>query len=147
MPISWSRGLLTWRCSSLHLRHWQMNDPDFTGIQRMGHFQLRMKPCIQKPYSAIPWPSEPLPTSPGFPTGCTGPIVSEGLLPAIVLRCSVTSRTLCEPMDCNPPGSSGLWDFPGKNTGAGCQSLLQGIFPIQGSNLCLLHWQEGSLSL
>ena len=28
-----------------------------------------------------------------------------------------------------------------------CHALLQGIFPIQGSNpcvLCLLHWQEGS---
>ena len=23
----------------------------------------------------------------------------------------------------------------------GCHSLLQGIFPTQGSNLCLLHWQ------
>ena len=24
------------------------------------------------------------------------------------------------------------WDFPGKNTGVGCQALLQGIFPTQG---------------
>ena len=31
------------------------------------------------------------------------------------------------------------WDFPGKNTGVGCHSLLQGIFLAQGSNLCLLH--------
>ena len=41
-------------------------------------------------------------------------------------------------------------DFPGKNTGVGCHALLQGIFPTQGSNpclLCLLHWQEGSLPL
>ena len=29
----------------------------------------------------------------------------------------------------------------------GCHFLLQGIFLTQGSNLCLLHWQEGSLSL
>ena len=35
------------------------------------------------------------------------------------------------------------WDFPGKNTGVGCYFLLQGIFPTQGSNLCLLHWQVG----
>ena len=27
----------------------------------------------------------------------------------------------------------------------GCHSLLQGIFPTQGSNLCLLHWKVGSL--
>ena len=26
------------------------------------------------------------------------------------------------------------WDFPGKNTGVDCYSLLQGIFPTQGSN-------------
>ena len=30
------------------------------------------------------------------------------------------------------------WDFPSKNTGVGCHFLLQGIFPIQGFNLCLL---------
>ena len=28
-----------------------------------------------------------------------------------------------------------------KNTGVGCHSLLQGIFPTQGSNLGLLNWQ------
>ena len=42
------------------------------------------------------------------------------------------------------------WDSPGKNTGMGCHALLQGIFPTQGSNpclLCLLHWQAGSLPL
>ena len=31
------------------------------------------------------------------------------------------------------------WISPGKNTGVGCRSLLQGIFPTQGSNLSLLH--------
>ena len=39
------------------------------------------------------------------------------------------------------------WDSPGKNTGEGCHSLLQGIFPTQGSNLGLLrllHWQVDS---
>ena len=36
------------------------------------------------------------------------------------------------------------WNSPGKNTGAGCHALLQGIFLTQGLNprlLCLLHWQ------
>ena len=36
-------------------------------------------------------------------------------------------------------------DFPGKNTGVGCHFLLQGIFPTQGSNPGLLHWQVDSL--
>ena len=31
------------------------------------------------------------------------------------------------------------WDFPGKNTGAGCHSLLQGIFLTQRSNPGLPH--------
>ena len=39
------------------------------------------------------------------------------------------------------------WDFPDKNTGMGCHSLLQRIFPTQGSNLCFLHWQADSLPL
>ena len=34
---------------------------------------------------------------------------------------------------------------PGKNTGVGCHALLQGIFPTQGWNLGLLHWQVDSL--
>ena len=33
--------------------------------------------------------------------------------------------TLCDPMDCNSPGSC-PWDFPSKNTGVGCPFLLQG---------------------
>ena len=37
------------------------------------------------------------------------------------------------------------WSSPGKNTGVGSHSLLQGIFPTQGSNPGLLHWQVGSL--
>lgn len=33
-------------------------------------------------------------------------------------------------------------DFPGKNTRVGCEFLLQGIFPIQGSNLGLPHCRQ-----
>ena len=51
-------------------------------------------------------------------------------------------------MDCSSPGSSVHGDSPGKNTGVNGHALLQGIFPIQGSNLFLSHlphWQMGSL--
>ena len=34
------------------------------------------------------------------------------------------------------------WDSPGKNTGAGCHALLQGIFLTQGSNSGLLHCRQ-----
>ena len=33
----------------------------------------------------------------------------------------------------------GLWNSPGQNTGVGCHSLLQRIFPTQGSNPVLPH--------
>ena len=39
------------------------------------------------------------------------------------------------------------WDSPDKNTGVDGHALLQGIFPTQGSNPCLLrllHWQMSS---
>ena len=37
-------------------------------------------------------------------------------------------------MDCNLPGSSIHEDSPGKNTGVGSHTLLQGIFATQESN-------------
>ena len=35
-----------------------------------------------------------------------------------------------------------LWDSPGKNTGVDCHSLLQRIFPTQGSNPDRLHCRQ-----
>ena len=57
------------------------------------------------------------------------------------ILCLVTQScpTLCDPMDCSPPGSSATGASPGKNTGVGCDALLQGIFLTQGSNPGLLH--------
>ena len=56
---------------------------------------------------------------------CSSSVRANGLQP---------TRFLC------PCGS------PGRNTGAGCQALLQGTFLTQGSNQCfscLVHWQAG----
>ena len=61
--------------------------------------------------------------------------------------CMLSHPTLCDPVDCSPPGSSVHGDPPGKDTGVGCHALLLGIFPTQGSNLSLLHWQADSLPL
>ena len=44
--------------------------------------------------------------------------------------------TLFDPMD---PIPYSPWNSPGQNTGVGSLSLLQGIFPTQGSNPGLLH--------
>ena len=60
--------------------------------------------------------------------------------PCAVLCLVVQSGpTLCDPMDCSPPGSSVHVDSPGKNTRVGHHALLWGIFPTQGSNPGLLH--------
>ena len=48
--------------------------------------------------------------------------------------------TLCDPMD--PTRLLCPWDSPGKNTGVGCHSLLQGIFQTQGSNPSLPHCRQ-----
>ena len=54
-------------------------------------------------------------------------------------------QTLLQPHKLWPARLLCPWDFPGKNTGVGCHFLLQGIFPTQGSNPCLLHWEVDSL--
>ena len=55
---------------------------------------------------------------------------------------SQSCLTLCDCMDCSPPGSSVHGNSPGKNTGVGCQALLQEIFPTQVSNPGLSHWRQ-----
>ena len=60
--------------------------------------------------------------------------------PYHLFSCSVVSSSL-QPHGLQPARLLCLWDFPGKNTGVGCHFLLQGFFPTQESNLCLLHWQ------
>ena len=50
--------------------------------------------------------------------------------------------TLCDPMDCSPPGSSVPEDFPGNNTGVGCQAFFYGIFPTLGSNTGLPQFRH-----
>ena len=63
-----------------------------------------------------------------------------------VLSHSVVSNTLW-PHGLWPARLLCPWDSPGKNIGVGRHCLLQGIFPTQGSNPHLLHWQADSLLL
>ena len=51
---------------------------------------------------------------------------------------SVVSDSL-QPHGLQPTRLLCPWDSPGKNTGVGCHSLLQGIFPTQELNWGLLH--------
>ena len=41
-----------------------------------------------------------------------------------------------------PHGLYSPWNSPGQNTGVGRGSLIQGIFPTQGSNLGLPHCRQ-----
>ena len=54
------------------------------------------------------------------------------------LVCVFTSGQLCDRMDCSPPGSSVCGIFQARILEWGCHFLLQGTFPTQGSNPCLL---------
>ena len=55
----------------------------------------------------------------------------------VVVLGTQSCQTLCDPMQ--PTRLLCPWNSPGKNTGVGCHSLLQGIFPTQGLNLGFLH--------
>ena len=47
--------------------------------------------------------------------------------------------TLCDPLDCSPPGSFVHWVLQGRYTEVGCH-FLQGIFPTPRLNLGLPHY-------
>ena len=77
---------------------------------------------------------EPLPACRGATEGSWG----------LAVHCSLplpprVSPTLGDPMDCSLPGSSVHGILQARNTGVGCHSLHQGIFPTQGSNPGLPH--------
>ena len=70
---------------------------------------------------------------------------------ALVVTCAVLTHSVVSNV-LQPHGLQGArllcpWDSPGKNTGVACHFFLQGIFPAQRSNPCLLHWQVDSLPL
>ena len=69
---------------------------------------------------------------------CFKPLCLRRLVIAALLFLCLVSQlysALCNPVDCSPPGSFVHGDSPGKNTGAGCHALLQGIFPTQGEHI------------
>ena len=63
--------------------------------------------------------------------------------------CLVTKLclTLCDPMDCSPPDFSVHWVFQARILEWIVMPSSRGLFPTQGSNQHLLHWQAESLLL
>ena len=67
---------------------------------------------------------------------------------ALSCRCLVAKSclTLCDPMDCSPPGSSVHGFLQARILEWVAIPFCRGSL-TQGSNLCLLHWQADSLPL
>ena len=98
-------------------------------------------------WSGLPFPSPGNLPDPGIkltsPTSAGGFFTTEPPESESV-SCSIVSDFLW-PQGLWPSRPLCPWNSPGKNTGVGCHSLLQQIFPIQGLNLGLLQWQADSL--
>ena len=61
---------------------------------------------------------------------------------AVLCLAAQPCPTLCDPMNCSPPGTSVHGDSPGKKTEVGCHALLPGIFLPQGLNTGLPHCRQ-----
>ena len=62
-----------------------------------------------------------------------------------VCVCNRSCLTLCNPMDCSPPGSSVHGILQARMLEWAAISFSRGLFPTQTSNLRLLPWQADSL--
>ena len=121
----WKPGLLCCRPILYHLSYWEAFYGDFGKGPRISSFYLRSYLC--KCFLFI--------INPRWVTL----IISCITISVLVAQ---SSPTLCDPMDCSLPGTSVCGIFPGKNTGMGSHSLLQGIFLTQGSNPGLPHCRQ-----
>ena len=99
--------------------------------------------CRQEYWSGLPFPTPGDLLNPGVkPESLSSPALAGGLFTTSTTwkseseGCSVVSNSL------RPNGLYSPWDSPGQDTGVGSLSLLQGIFPTQGSNPGLLHCRQ-----
>ena len=109
---------------------------------------LKSSNAVTAPHNTNPmkmlWKSESsINSATNIPWAQKGRSISYSEYGGLKVKVSVTQSCpiLCNPIDCSPPGSC-PWGFPGKNTGMGSHSLLQGIFPTQGSDLGFLHFRQ-----
>ena len=152
---------------ALHLiGHYLYSASEQSGKFTPGCQQQSVPPCLANrnspPVTSFHCCPVTCPLPPSLPWGPTWrglaaawyhmPYAGHWLLPSIgasgssVLLCAVLSPqsclTLCDPMDCSPPGSCIHGDSRGKNTGVGCHAFLQGIFPTQWWNTGLPHCRQ-----
>ena len=91
-----------------------------------------------------------VPSRPPWPLPATQESLSRQTLTQVLILsthlCVCVSRSVMStsvgPHGLQPAKLLYPWDSPVKNTREGCHSLLQGIFPTQGSNPGLLHGRQ-----
>ena len=114
------------------------------GVSDCGLFRRKQTENSETHRHVVPWISQSLDSLPSFLCLLKAPCVCLYIMSRIlsgVYMC--VSRSVVS--DClqshrlQPTRLLCPWNSPGKNTGAGCHSLLQGIFPTQGSNPDLLN--------
>ena len=102
-------------------------------LSRWGHPTISFSVAL---FSSCP---QSFPASESFPMSQLSSPGKPKLNHVVLGLVTQSCLTLCDPIDCSPQGSSVHRNSPGKNTGEACHSILQGIFPNQGSEPALLH--------
>ena len=121
-----------------HLFHWHTSEKGFESLPSVrvsapAYTALRVRKLQNlgaKPSTCVLWARDAF-VSPKFPSALMNEWMNESH--------SVVSDSL------RPHGLQNSWNSPGQNTGVGSLSLLQGIFPTQGSNQGLSPLQADSL--
>ena len=114
------------------LPYWEVRIQSMTLKPNEALFLLLTLPAGEAPWLPVPSQSHWPHSRPGMPEMTLS--WSSGQPPKDRSESrSVVSDSL------QPHGLHSPWNSPGQNTGVGSLSLLQGIFPTQGSNPGLLH--------
>ena len=110
---------------------------------RMAVFRLRSQPCTQLRTFQGHWATGHWLLWTDANGRACGTGLRSALCPSRVLcmcaKLLQSCLTLCDPMDCSPPGFSVHGASPGEKAGMGCHALLQWILPTKGLNPWLLH--------
>ena len=100
-----------------------------------GHYPLIFYPFPVNYNDFPPWPLRTgVIPSPVWALWIIPSDPSRWFFPRVCVVAANSCLTLCDPLNCSLPGSSFHGDSPGKNTGVGSRSLLQGILPISSGN-------------
>ena len=109
----------------------------FPSVQSLSHIQL-----FATPWTAAHQASLSISSSRSLLKLTSVLILSQTFYEKANALVAQSCPTHCNPMDRSPPGFSVHEILQARNTGVGSHSLLQGIFPTQGSNPSVLHCRQ-----